>query len=411
MTTKNKLTKKTVASWGQELINKHSRAAMTKVAHQCNLMDMKTVGDVRAFFKDKKPGQVESVLLKRRNLGKSTLLAFKAVNAATAIPDNVRVWDLGRPIKTARRLAYKKVTDEQTRRRRLMDSLENLSLGEKLDVDVGVVVLETGEVIIPGGRKITKALIRKAVKHAGDIGFQASDIRDCQKGLAGKMVRAFGEYDNMGVEMLDRADGAFSAIQERERKADPQVHRQTEAELIVNLKGKCRYSDVKAEQMRTTIKNLEGVNMAKEAEVKRLTIEEPANFRTDDAEYVLDLFGYYLFRAFIKFERPMTRDFLFSDAQSLAQKKSPWWRVGFSEFAKALDDCIKANLVVVQLVEVQNDIGYKKLDAERNWEPRLHNPDRGYMDHAYWLAPAGFCKYREFSFRKACRRLKEKNWE
>jgi len=412
MTKKNKLTKKTVASWGQELINKHG-AAMTKMAHQCDLMEMKTVGDVRAFFKDVAGlGQVEAVLLKRRNLGKSTLQAFKAVNAATAILDNVRVWDLARPIKTARRLAYKKVTDGQARLRYLMNCLENLSLGEKLDVSV--VVLETGEVIIPPGRKITKALIRKAVKHAGHIGFQADDIRDCQKGLAGKMVRAFGEYNNMAVEVVGTSDGAFSDLQEKERKADPQVHRQTEAELIVNLKDKCRYSDVKAEQMRTTIKNLEGVNMAKEAEVKRLTIEEPANFRTDDAEYVLDLFGYYLFRAFIKFERPMTRDFLISDAQSLAQKKSPWWRVGFSEFGKALDDCIKANLVVVQLVEVQNDIGYKKKEDQdwaRNCLEKNHHPDRGYMDHAYWLAPAGFCKYREFSFRKACRRLKEKNWE
>ena len=262
MTTKNKLTKKTVASWGQELINKHSRVAMTKVAHQCNLMDMKTVGDVRAFFKDKKPGPAEAVLLKRPNLGKITLLAFKAVNAATAIPDNVRVWDLARPIKTARRLAYKKVTDGQARRRRLMDSLENLSLGEKLNADVGVVVLKTGEVLIPPGRKITKALIRKAVKHAGGIGFQASDIGDCQKGLAGKMVRAFGEYDNMEVETLDRADGAFSAIQEKERKADPRVHRQTEAELIVNLKQDIIGRIVEIEQMRTTIKNLEGVNMA-----------------------------------------------------------------------------------------------------------------------------------------------------
>ena len=52
---------------------------------------------------------------------------------------------------------HKKKTDEL--REQLTEALSNILLGEKIPLDV--VNSETGEIIIPANRKITKTLLRK----------------------------------------------------------------------------------------------------------------------------------------------------------------------------------------------------------------------------------------------------------
>ncbi len=69
---------------------------------------------------------------------------------------------------------YKKKTDEL--REQLTEAMSNILLGEKIPLDV--VNSETGEIIIPANRKITKTLLRKLAQVYDRIEIDPSPIRN-----------------------------------------------------------------------------------------------------------------------------------------------------------------------------------------------------------------------------------------
>jgi len=82
---------------------------------------------------------------------------------------------------------YKKKTEEL--REQLTEALSNILLGEKIPLDV--VNSETGEIIIPANRKITKTLLRKLATVYDRIEIDPSPIRNkiTRSSAASKEVR------------------------------------------------------------------------------------------------------------------------------------------------------------------------------------------------------------------------------
>ena len=81
---------------------------------------------------------------------------------------------------------YKSKLDEL--REQLTEALSNILLGEKIPLDV--VNSETGEIIIPANRKITKTLLRKLASVYDRIEIDPSPIRNKINEIIGKIGRA-----------------------------------------------------------------------------------------------------------------------------------------------------------------------------------------------------------------------------
>src|SRR5438552_18311951 len=82
------------------------------------------------------------------------------------------------PAETKRQI--KTIAEEHRRKKeelteQLTDSLSNILLGEKIPLDV--VNAETGEIIIPANRKITKTLLRKLANDYDHIEIDPSPTR------------------------------------------------------------------------------------------------------------------------------------------------------------------------------------------------------------------------------------------
>jgi DNA-directed RNA polymerase subunit beta len=81
---------------------------------------------------------------------------------------------------------HKKKTDEL--RDQLTEALSNILLGEKIPLDV--VNSETGEIIIPANRKITKTLLRKLATVYDRIEIDPSPIRNKINEIIGSSKRS-----------------------------------------------------------------------------------------------------------------------------------------------------------------------------------------------------------------------------
>jgi DNA-directed RNA polymerase subunit beta len=97
---------------------------------------------------------------------------------------------------SAARKASKAAQDEhrakvETLREQLTEALSNILLGEKIPLDV--VNSETGEIIIPANRKITKTLLRKLAAVYDRIEIDPSPIRNKINEIIGNFKRKFDE--------------------------------------------------------------------------------------------------------------------------------------------------------------------------------------------------------------------------
>ena len=111
-----------------------------------------------------------------------------------------------RSIPTELKKHAKKIDDEHKKkadklREELTERLSNILLGEKIPLDV--VNAQTGEIIIPANRKITKTLLRKLAAVYDRIEIDPSPIRN-------KIIEIIGSFESQ-FEELDT---------ERERKLD-----------------------------------------------------------------------------------------------------------------------------------------------------------------------------------------------
>jgi DNA-directed RNA polymerase subunit beta len=97
---------------------------------------------------------------------------------------------------------YKKKTDEL--REQLTEALSNILLGEKIPLDV--VNSETGEIIIPANRKITKTLLRKLAGVYDRIEIDPSPIRNKINEIIGSFKKKFDDLQMQYDEEIERAE-------------------------------------------------------------------------------------------------------------------------------------------------------------------------------------------------------------
>src|SRR5712672_277305 len=97
---------------------------------------------------------------------------------------------------------YKKKTDEL--REQLTEALSNILLGEKIPIDV--VNSETGEIIIPATRKITKTLLRKLAMVYDRIEIDPSPIRNKISEIIGQFKKRFDDLQMQYDEEMERAE-------------------------------------------------------------------------------------------------------------------------------------------------------------------------------------------------------------
>jgi len=97
---------------------------------------------------------------------------------------------------------YRKKMDEL--REQLTEALSNILLGEKIPLDV--VNSETGEIIIPANRKITKTLLRKLAMVYDRIEIDPSPIRNKINEIIGSFKKKFDDLQMQYDEELERAE-------------------------------------------------------------------------------------------------------------------------------------------------------------------------------------------------------------
>jgi DNA-directed RNA polymerase subunit beta len=97
---------------------------------------------------------------------------------------------------------YKSKTDEL--REQLTEALSNILLGEKIPLDV--VNSETGEIIIPANRKITKTLLRKLAAVYDRIEIDPSPIRNKISEIIGSFKKKFDDLQMQHDEEMERVE-------------------------------------------------------------------------------------------------------------------------------------------------------------------------------------------------------------
>ncbi len=97
---------------------------------------------------------------------------------------------------------YKSKMDDL--REQLTEALSNILLGEKIPLDV--VNSETGEIIIPANRKITKTLLRKLAQVYDRIEIDPSPIRNKINEIIGQFKKKFDELQMQHDQEVERAE-------------------------------------------------------------------------------------------------------------------------------------------------------------------------------------------------------------
>src|SRR5438874_5526400 len=111
------------------------------------------------------------------------------------------------PAETKRQL---KMINEENKRKKhdlteqLTDALSNILLGEKIPLDV--VNAQTGEIIIPANRKITKTLLRKLAMVHDHIEIDPSPIRNKIREIVAQYEHKFAELELDRERSMDRVE-------------------------------------------------------------------------------------------------------------------------------------------------------------------------------------------------------------
>ena len=114
-----------------------------------------------------------------------------------------------KPVSGGEKRQAKQVQDEHRSktdelREQLTEALSNILLGEKIPLDV--VNSETGEIIIPANRKITKTLLRKLAQVYDRIEIDPSPIRNKINEIIGTFKKKFDELRSQYDEELERVE-------------------------------------------------------------------------------------------------------------------------------------------------------------------------------------------------------------
>ena len=111
--------------------------------------------------------------------------------------------------KSTNKKGEKQVADEYKKRlsdlqEQLTEALSNILLGEKIPLDV--VNSETGEIIIPANRKITKTLLRKLASVYDKIEIDPSPIRNKINEILGAFLKRFEDLKTAHSDEVDRVE-------------------------------------------------------------------------------------------------------------------------------------------------------------------------------------------------------------
>ena len=107
-------------------------------------------------------------------------------------------------------------------REQLTEALSNILLGEKIPLDV--VNSETGEIIIPANRKITKTLLRKLATVYDRIEIDPSPIRNKINEIIGSFKKKFDDLQMQYDEEMERAE-AGEDVDQRHHQVGQSLHR------------------------------------------------------------------------------------------------------------------------------------------------------------------------------------------
>ena len=122
--------------------------------------------------------------------------SMKEINRSKLTPTETR-----RQIKAEKEMCTKRVTEL---REELTEALSNILLGEKIPLDV--VNAETGEIIIPANRKITKTLLRKLASVYNHIEIDPSPIRIKIREIIGVYEKKFEDLNMEHQQNMDRLE-------------------------------------------------------------------------------------------------------------------------------------------------------------------------------------------------------------
>jgi DNA-directed RNA polymerase subunit beta len=114
-----------------------------------------------------------------------------------------------KPVTSDQKKASKQVQEEyrskmEELREQLTEALSNILLGEKIPLDV--VNSETGEIIIPANRKITKTLLRKLAQVYDRIEIDPSPIRNKINEIIGSFKKKFEDLQMQHDQEVERAE-------------------------------------------------------------------------------------------------------------------------------------------------------------------------------------------------------------
>jgi len=110
----------------------------------------------------------------------------------------------GEPKKHAKEVQEDYKTKTEELREQLTEALSNILLGEKIPLDV--VNSETGEIIIPANRKITKTLLRKLASVYDRIEIDPSPIRNKINEIIGSFKKKFDDLQMQHDEEMERVE-------------------------------------------------------------------------------------------------------------------------------------------------------------------------------------------------------------
>ena len=142
--------------------------------------------------------------------------SLRAPFGCTGIVQDIRVSSHGNARKRAEKVdpvelkkQLKKINDEHKKKADkltddLTEKLSDILLGEKIPLDT--VNAQTGEIIIPANREITKALLRKLASVHDHIEIDPSPIRNKILGIIGSFEQRFQELDTEREHRLDQLE-------------------------------------------------------------------------------------------------------------------------------------------------------------------------------------------------------------
>jgi len=127
----------------------------------------------------------------------------------SAKADGAKGIKMPRDEKDAPKKAQKEIDDGfKAKKEELLDqlteALSNILLGEKIPLDV--VNSETGEIIIPANRKITKTLLKKLATVYDRIEIDPSPIRNKINEIIGQFKKKFDDLESQHSEEVERAE-------------------------------------------------------------------------------------------------------------------------------------------------------------------------------------------------------------